>query len=113
MLAHLVSAALNVVLLVFKPLVLNTGPLPDVFGAGTSTPSSRMHAANLVSAALAAGLAKLDPLPRLKWPPPACNPPHFLIAASYFSLFTPFASWRPPAPAPPSKPPAPAPPGPP
>ena len=77
------------------PLVLKTGPLPEVFGAGTLMPFSRMHAANFVSACLKAGLLK----PRRsaapgKWPPP----PHFFIAASYCARVTPLGSLGPPAP---------------
>jgi hypothetical protein len=34
----LVSAVLNWALLVLIPFVSNTGPLPEVFGAGTFTP---------------------------------------------------------------------------
>jgi hypothetical protein len=46
------------VLLVSMPLVSNTGPLPEVFGAGTFTPFSRMQVANFASAAWKAGLLK-------------------------------------------------------
>ena len=38
MAAHLASAVLNCVLAVLIPVVLNTGPLPEVFGAGSLMP---------------------------------------------------------------------------
>src|ERR1700728_2351133 len=76
------------------PLVSNTGPLPEVFGAGTFTPFSRMQVANFASAAWKAGLLKRAPPPR----PANLPPPHFFSAASYLALFTPFGSWRPLAP---------------
>jgi hypothetical protein len=43
---------LNWALAVFSPLVLKTGPVPEVFGVGTFTPFSRMHVANFASACL-------------------------------------------------------------
>ena len=55
---HLASAALNCALLVSMPFVSNTGPLPEVFGAGTFTPFWRMQVANFASAALKVGLSK-------------------------------------------------------
>jgi hypothetical protein len=49
---HFCCAVVNFEPLVSSPLVLNTGPLPDVLGAGRLTPLLRMQAANFVSAAL-------------------------------------------------------------
>ena len=86
---HLASAALNWALLVSMPLVSNTGPLPEVFGAGTFTPFSRRQLANLASAAWKAGLLKRAP-PRA--PPAKLPPPHFFSAASYCARVTPFGS---------------------
>ena len=85
---HLVSAALNWALLVSMPLVSNTGPLPEVFGAGTFTPFSRRQVANFASAVLKAGLLKRAAPPR----PAKVPPPHFFSAASYCARVTPFGS---------------------
>jgi hypothetical protein len=78
---------LNWALLVSMPLVSNTGPLPEVFGAGTFTPFSRMQVANFASAVLKAGLLKRVP-PRLAKAPP----PHFFSAASYCARVTPLGN---------------------
>jgi hypothetical protein len=69
-------AALSFALVTFSPLVLKTGPIPDVFGAGRFTPLTRMHAAKAVSAFVLVGLfgARL--------PPAMFPPPHFARAAS-------------------------------
>ena len=61
-------------LVVLIPLVLKTGPVPDVLGTGRLTPCSRMQAANFVSAALAVALLKRPG--RVKLPAP-----HFLSAS--------------------------------
>src|ERR1039458_7765579 len=99
-LLHLVSAVLNWALAVFSPLVLNTGPVPEVFGSGTFTPFSRMHVANFTSACLVAELLIRPPAPT------KAAPPHFFTAASYCARVTPAGSCGPVAP-PPRKPPAP------
>jgi hypothetical protein len=83
----LASAALNWALLVSMPLVSNTGPVPEVFGAGTFTPFSRMQVANFASAALKAGLLKRAP-PR----PAKAPPPHFFRTASYCARVMPLGS---------------------
>jgi hypothetical protein len=62
--------------LTFSPLVLKTGPFPDVFGAGRLTPLARMQPAKAVSALVRAGLLGARPR-RAKFPPP-----HFFVAAS-------------------------------
>jgi hypothetical protein len=80
-----------VALLVLIPLVLNTGPFPDVFGVGRLTPFSRMQATNFVSAVLDAALLK-------RAPPVKLPAPHFLSASWYCVRLTPFGSWSPPAP---------------
>jgi hypothetical protein len=65
---------LNTELVVLIPLVLNTGPLPEVFGGGRLTPFSRMQATYFASAALDAALLKRPP-------PPKLAPPHFFSAS--------------------------------
>ena len=74
-LLHLLSALLKAALLVLMPLVSNTGPLPEVFAAGRSTPFSRMQAVNFAN-------ALLDPAPRNRAAPEAGKfpPPHFFNA---------------------------------
>jgi hypothetical protein len=72
----LLCADLNVALLVLSPLVLNTGPFPDVLGVGRLTPFSRMQATNFVSPALDAAL--LD-----RPAPGKLPPPHFFSASWY------------------------------
>src|ERR1700730_14963379 len=81
------------------PVVLNTGPLPDVFGVGSLTPFSRMQATNFVSAALAVGLLK-------RAAPPKLPLPHFLNASWNCVALTPAGGWNLP---PPSNPPPPPP----
>jgi hypothetical protein len=49
--AHFFDAAVNCGLVVFSFDVLNTGPVPLVFGAGSVIPFVFMHAANFTSAA--------------------------------------------------------------
>jgi hypothetical protein len=102
----LVCAEVNVELAVLMPVVLNTGPLPDVLGAGRFTPFSRMQATNFVSAALAVGLLKREA-------PPKLPPPHFFNASWNCVALTPAGGWNlpPPPPPPPSNPPPPPPPG--
>src|ERR1700730_2118837 len=80
------------------PVVLHTGPLPDVFGVGSLTPFSRMQATNFVSAALAVGLLKRA-VP-LKLPLP-----HFFNASWKCVALTPAGGWNLPPPPPPSNPP--------
>jgi hypothetical protein len=92
-------AALNWELAVLSPFVLKIGP-PEVFGSGTFTPFSRMHAANFASACLKAGLLIRAPAPT------KAAPPHLFTAASYCARVTPAGSCGPPAP-PPRKPPTP------
>jgi hypothetical protein len=86
------------------PLVLNTGPLPVVLGAGRFTPFSRMQATNFVSAALAVGVLKREA-------PPKLPPPHFFSASWNCVALTPGGGWNLPPPPPPSNPPPPPPPG--
>ena len=78
-------------LLVLSPLVLNTGPFPDVLGVGRLTPFSRMQATNFVSPAFDAAL--LEPAAPAKLPAP-----HFFSASWYCVRLTPLGSWNPPAP---------------
>ncbi|HEV3284809.1 MAG TPA: hypothetical protein VG010_11455 [Solirubrobacteraceae bacterium] len=61
-------------LVVLIPVVLNTGPLPDVFGVGSLTPFSVMHATNFASAALPSGLLK-------RLAPRKLPEPHFFNAS--------------------------------
>jgi hypothetical protein len=93
-LRHLLSALLNAVLLVLMPLVLNTGPLPEVFAAGRSTPFSRMQAVNFASV-----LLEFAP-PKRAAPaaPPAGKfpPPHFFNAACSCAELSPLGSLDPP-----------------
>lgn len=49
------TAAANLGLLVFTPLVSKTGPLPEVLGAGSATPWRRTHSAKLATALLNTG----------------------------------------------------------
>ena len=64
---HFFCAALELAaLLMFRPLVLKIGPLPEVFGAGSVTPFSRMQLANLASAFLKAGLLTRPKRPRCR-----------------------------------------------
>ena len=75
----MLSAVANAELRVLMPLVLKTGPLPEVLGVATLTPFSRRHEANLASACLACGVFRLVP----KRPRPGTKPaPHFFRAAS-------------------------------
>ncbi len=78
------SAALNFALVVSRPFESKIGPLPVPLAVGRLMPFSRIHAENLTSAALNAGLLKWSPAPA--WP----KPPHFLIAARYCWRVTPF-----------------------
>ncbi len=91
LLRHLLSAFLKVVLFVLMPLVLNTGPLPVVFGAGRLTPFLRMHAENLASA-----LLEFAP-PKPAAPPAGMFPaPHFFSAACSCEALSPLGSLNPP-----------------
>jgi hypothetical protein len=94
----LLCADLNVELAVLMPVVLNTGPVPDVFGVGRLTPFSRMQATNFVSAALAVGLLK-------RAAPLELAPPHFFNASWNRVALTPAGGWN--LPPPPSNPPPP------
>jgi hypothetical protein len=92
----LALADLNAALVVFTSLVLNTGPFPEVLGAGRVMPFSRMQATNFVSAALPSALLKRPPP---KPPPPL---PHFFSASWSWVRLVPFGSWKlPPRPGPP------------
>jgi hypothetical protein len=86
---HLAWADLNVELAVLIPVVLNTGPLPEVLGVGRLTPFSRMQATNFVSAALDVELLNRPP-------PPKLPPPHFFSASWNCVLLTPLGGWNPP-----------------
>jgi hypothetical protein len=82
---------------VLMPLVLNTGPLPDVLGVGRLTPFSRIQATNFVSAAFPAAL--------LNRPWPNLPPPHFLRASWNCVVLPPLGGWSPPGrPSPPPPP---------
>jgi hypothetical protein len=86
----LLCAALKLALLVSRPLLLKTGPLPEVLALGRSTPFSRIQATYLLSAALAVALLKLGPAPA------RLEPPHFFSASRYLLALTPLGVLGPP-----------------
>jgi hypothetical protein len=94
----LLCADLNVALVVLMPVVLNTGPVPEVLAAGRLTPFSRMQATNFASAALAVELLK-------RAPRPVPLRPHFFNASWNCVALTPAGGWSPRPPPPPSSPP--------
>lgn len=82
----------------FRPFVLNTGPLPDVFGCGTLTPFLRRQAANRLSACRNRGLlTRLKPLRAPGPPPRKSRPPrHLLMALCSCARVTPLGRLPPP-----------------
>jgi hypothetical protein len=87
----LLSAALKLALLVFRPFVLNTGLLPEVVAVGSLTPFSRIHDENFASVLLEFAPPKPARAPAGKLPPP-----HFFSAACSCVVLSPFGSLNPP-----------------
>ncbi|HEX4110292.1 MAG TPA: hypothetical protein VHX88_19335 [Solirubrobacteraceae bacterium] len=98
--AHFFSAATKVGEVVLTDPLLNTGPVPEKFGAGRVTPLVFMQATNFVTALLYAVLLRKFPLAPA--PPAGNESPHFFSAAAIFGLL---AKPARPAPAAPAAPP--------